>query len=421
MDVVVRLAGATCSWRFAGSARVSAWCDERPWATSGSVLVVVVTGALQRVAIEEVVDGWVRRADGGGTEVRTVAVDIGAGQELARVVGEHFEIPLAVTGRDAVNAIATSLAHSPTVFLANVVAGDAVRVASEALALRDASAKLQPGAALAMLVLTTEPRDDAADLRVGAPIEAVHEVPLGGRHASWRRYLHRRVAWEVAGHYEFARRWNDDFGFESLIVGDDRGVERAFNAAASARLGVVPPAAVARALDSGATGRIADLEADGLIWRPRSRAYLRPTPWFARAVLLSGMSPTRWRMLRGCVVAAPLVQEAMGRCLDLECKVRDLYHEKVGVPTGLEESERAYLEFGAGRHFYQQFYPAECPARPRDQWDFTGLGSVLQHISVPARAMDTLHRLRRLRNALAHGHYVCWRTFELLEELEAAI
>lgn len=74
------------------------------------------------------------------------------------------------------------------------------------------------------------------------------------------------------------------------------------------------------------------------------------------------------------------------------------------------------------------FYPKAHPARPEgddDRWVFAPFGDFLNGLDF-WRSRDAgkrLGRLAGLRNALAHGHYVCWahvrEAVSLIREIES--
>jgi len=56
-----------------------------------------------------------------------------------------------------------------------------------------------------------------------------------------------------------------------------------------------------------------------------------------------------------------------------------------------------------------ELYPEAHPHPPTDAWDFASVGLVAKYAKVPEEQTARLRRVRFLRNAVAHGHYMGWR------------
>ncbi len=422
MNVDVRLAGASATWRFTDSTRFGDWINERPWTGTGAVVRLAITGdQLYDLLLDEIAGG-VRRADAGATGARAVALAvIGA---LTDALSEHYEIPTALERRRRLDALSLAVVRSPEVFLVKCEPDDAAELSRQAEGAREELAKLQPGAALVVAIFTPRAVDPTFDLRVGAPIDSSHERRRGGRRANWQAYLHRRLAWEAAGNYDLAHEWNAELSLDELRVGDDDALEGGLNRVALERLHASDQALCARAGDDTTGDELNRLEDVGLVWRPHVRAHARPVPWLARAMLLSAPTSTRAPMLRASVVSGGLMRDAIGRCLDLEARLRGWHQSAIALPSPTNDqgnAERALEAFKAGSHHDCQFYPSDCPARPKTAWAFSEFGRFLSHATLPPSRRRAAEALRQLRNSLAHGHYVSWRTFEVLEEIESRL
>jgi hypothetical protein len=150
------------------------------------------------------------------------------------------------------------------------------------------------------------------------------------------------------------------------------------------------------------------MEAVGLFWRPVGEPRPRPTPWWSRAVLCEGYSGPLRYLFRSCLVCAPIAREVLVRCFDLEAGDRAYCSPYQGASDN-PEPERRYEEFLRGYQGSEaQFYPRCCPAVPRCASDFATYGNILACLPAGLPRRSERHRLRLVRNTVAHGHYISW-------------
>jgi hypothetical protein len=135
-------------------------------------------------------------------------------------------------------------------------------------------------------------------------------------------------------------------------------------------------------------------------------------------LLLQGVREKAHHLLRPCLVAAPLANELIRRCFDLEAWVVAVVRSRTqGDPP--EEAVRRRALFEAGRGWDCRYYPSSTPAAPPDAWGHVTFGEAIK--GVLDRRDSPQERLRKLRNALAHGHYVSWTSVTDLAEIEAEL
>jgi hypothetical protein len=171
-----------------------------------------------------------------------------------------------------------------------------------------------------------------------------------------------------------------------------------------------------RTLQALRTGRLA--------WRPGGVAHLSPVPWAARAFALEHKVPAHMEtLLRGCMICAPVAKEVVSRCLDLEAYVRAWHGSDLVGPFPEPATEQlASFERRSPQVIESRFYPANSPAAVLvDATAFMTFGEFLAQLQPKGGRKDALHRLRRLRNSVAHGDYVSWESLKLLEELEGLL
>jgi hypothetical protein len=140
---------------------------------------------------------------------------------------------------------------------------------------------------------------------------------------------------------------------------------------------------------------------------------LTPFPWMARALLLRGAaSGSTVRALRAEITCRPLSEQVLNRCFAVEACLRGRLPESLPVPPpALQESYDRFAARGAlGPSLVAELYPTLHPRPPSDGWDFASIGMVADYVpAAEANEWKLFHRVRLLRNAAAHCHYMGWR------------
>jgi hypothetical protein len=131
-------------------------------------------------------------------------------------------------------------------------------------------------------------------------------------------------------------------------------------------------------------------------------------------------------LLRGALVCVPLANELLSRCQELELQVKAGVAGSPDVQTiGLPDEVRKLWDRYCSDQDQTTRYPAGHPSPPRgieDAWTFASLGAFLREPTSPLgrRCTDSEQLLSRLRNTLAHGHYVSWLHVKMMKQtLEA--
>ncbi len=106
------------------------------------------------------------------------------------------------------------------------------------------------------------------------------------------------------------------------------------------------------------------------------------------------------------------------RCLEAEGLARGLLLGTLrGAPSLADEEDLRAFKRTEPRSA-REWYPATCPGVPEDAWDMATFNDVLFAATISLDLKDTLHDLRRLRNGLAHGHYVSWAMVNAMGVIE---
>lgn len=425
MLIDVGLAGVQLTWRFGRTDAETRWLDSRPWSNRGGVLTLRVGGPAGGDAVGASVLDRVRQIEGSrfarDVFATSTELDLPMSDALAQIrrwleVGE----PRSAAERLASTAAALREVERVWVVQAQKLHEMPTRFPDELRNVLEALQKLDPRARAAVVLLDNVARkSEAIDLRRGMPIAG---IGVGMPVALWDWYVHHRLAWESGGDIDRAQRWQD--ALSSVRRGDDDGIEVRLNEAADVALNELPSrtrevllACAGRPIDVGGVARWLEEDAlEPLAWDPSG--VLEPLPWVARALLRrTGYSSPARGALRAALVCAPLRDLVVARCLAWEGQVRG-----ARVPAG-QPSERTrsiFAQFERGSGVERSGYPRGSPAVPRSAWEFASLGEFIAALP-PTRTTATMHEVRRLRNAMVHGHHVSWATLVQVDALETAL
>jgi hypothetical protein len=426
MNVPVALACHNANWRFRGSSELDDWLSGRPWKDRGGTSVLRIGSASMGEKLARAISWAVRGLDDGEREPHIPVLRFPSESAtplllLQEATGtaprgneeqQHRELASALQAWTTVAVVLPPEATAPAQF---------VRQTGELIGqLRKASPEAR--ATLVFLDTAAFPLlSDPLDFTVGGPSDPV----LGFDKELWKAYVHARLAWETGGDLARALAW-DALGFQRLGVGADDSLENLLNQRAEEEYRRLPPPMQARAQEAVkqvvkrvAKPNFAGLMECGAFWKPPGESGPRPTPWLARAMLRLNLAPEAAFLLRSCLVCAPLAREVLGRCFDLEARERAVGFANRGTLPPPPDAVERFKRFSEKQpDTGAEFYPADCPARPSDPWAFTVFGEFLNSLPFDRDRRNFTNGLRTLRNALAHGHYICWAVLSALRKLE---
>lgn len=429
MNVAVSLARHSSQWRFRGSPGLENWLARRPWAEAGGVRTLLLDSEVSAAAVLEGVRRAVLAADGASSGVLVLPMVAGAEDSFWATLQRELELPVVSDDRSGKQAVAQYLQGRPPSVL--LCAPSSVHPASAwhetAVRLCDGLAKEALPSALTVVFLahgsswSSHPFDDFTQ---GEPVEPVLGLHTEAAQLLWPRYVHTRVAWESGGRPTVAARIDDALG--SVAPANDSALERGLGDAAQTLWSEVVGDArqlLFDWLEAGALSQDARrsvLLHTGLIWQPSIGAHPQPTPWVARALLLTEKRSAPQRaLLRGGLVCQPLSLELLGRCFALELRLR----ARAGALVNRKPPQEAQDYFANFQNLQQSFtrllYPGGTPALPEDAWGFASLGQLLHALNVPHHS--EVKELGELRNALAHGHYAGWAAVQSMRNVEARL
>jgi hypothetical protein len=246
--------------------------------------------------------------------------------------------------------------------------------------------------------------------------------PVGGGGLSiierWSAYVHERVAWHAGGSLDVVA----DLAavLHSVACGDDDALEDALDGHARQAVEELDSVLLQRlrsdlapALNNPALCVPLGLEGPNL-------GGARPNPWLARGLLLVEPKHPRRRSLRSLQTCRPLANRLLGRCMDLEQDVRD---QLLAVTPSLPPSDRALAQIRSlrddPRHPDNQLTP-RGRAPLQEPWDVVDFNAIVK-LELEPRRRDQLHRLRRTRNALAHGVEVGWNALAMVNNIASEL
>lgn len=418
MRLRLPLAGKALSWRFTALEQLESWLGQQPWLGRGGALALRVSGPRQAQWLLGPIDAAIRAADAGASNVIVRVASPAPSFDLGDVLRDALELDVDPGSRPSLERLARLAQAQPFVVLVDATASDAAaarRLSDGLQQVMDAAAKLTPGAALTALVMHHGPLwAGGAELPLdgGEPCEALLDTVFERDIDLWRAYIHFRLAWEAAGSTDLALLWGEALEASSLGFGDDDHLEKLLSELAlrayrdiseeQRELADVCMVTPSEAVSSKELSRQA-LERRCLWTRC---GVTRVVPWLARVGLMGSPTPALRAQLRWCLVCAPIRQELLSGCLDIESAARASHWREHGDPPAEARGDWEAFKLGDPSKG-AQFYPPSSPARPDGPFAFVDLGAFLAGARLGA-VSSALHRLRVLRNHLAHGHQASW-------------
>lgn len=416
MNIPVELAGDLRRWRTLDGEQISRWVQSGPWFNEPRRLVVRAPVDLMPYFVE-VVRAEVRGSREWGETVRVDELSSSTtADSFSRLVSFWMDVE-APNLRVLVEALGRLTDAHPRLFI--VCLAETVSVPlwlDDAQRVLDVYSKTTEDPAVGLLVIV-----GARDLPAGS-VRADVAWPADGAGAGprerWWAYVHERVAWHAAGSLDVVASTAPRL--VGLQDGDDHGLEDALDDQARDVVGSLDLALRDRLQDDlkPATNNPALCLPAGLLGPGVQVA--RPAPWLARGLLLLKPDHPRRRFLLSLRTCRPLANRLLGRCMDLEQDARDrlLLHPpgREAPSNAVEQAQRLRTD---EHHLEHQLSPRGRSPN-KEAWDVADFNSVIR-LEPDHRVRRQLHRLRKIRNALAHGGEVGWRALLLVDELASEL
>lgn len=429
MLVDVTLAGYTSSWAFAGSKKFNAWADTKPWISDGGICVIRTAGSDYYDFLFSSIGRTVRgiQGDGGRFDVRRI--------ECGGFLGTPFSALLSALGIapnlgvfEARDPIRDYLQCRPTAFV--FVELEPVDPADWEVLVNLIEHYRKASKSVCICAVVLDPRgvvhsEPMCDFTVGRTTHQVLAEAADVEEAAlWPAYLHQRLCWEAGGNIGYALSLSRQIS--EARTGDDDQVEEWFQSHSAQSMSHQPAfddlkelVALGPSLLQTNQQRADVLRCNlllrQLLWRPPGMQSLRVVPWASRVLLVQQSVPDCqvWT-LRHSLVCAPLATEILALCLQSESHIRAKLHGRGSIDSISSQTHESYERFKSGEDEFV-VYPNKHPAPPHnsgDIWAFASLGETLR--ACPKSAVSDLYRSTvRLRNCIAHGHYVGWHQVKI--------
>ena len=425
MLLEISIAGYASHWTFRGSRTFSTWTEARPWLREGGLCVVRTESAEVGDLMISSICRAVHGANGGESRLDIRRLEVGgqAGTPTRALLRE-FELDPTISPFQARDKIRTCLLDRSFLLVFIEAAPVGPNDWEEIVSLLEHYRKSTNPVRLSAVVIDgrgavrSEP---VCDFLNGRPTHHVLSDVSSAMDEGqlWPAYLHHRAAWEAGGCLSYTMSLGSNLARGN--AGDDESVEVALQTHANERLAghvgrqlLCELAGLGAGVERPDQGRLRSLRAEllalNLLWRPPSMNSLHVVPWAARALLAIPRIPKKQIFaLRHHLVCAPMAGEILSLCLQFESQIQtNLY--------GRQDRGRISTQTVANQDRFRSgdddfvVYPRAFPALPNtadDVWAFASLGENLK--SCPTAAVPDLYwQTLRLRNAIAHGHYVGW-------------
>ncbi len=425
MQLEISSAGYASNWTFRGSRTFSTWAEAKPWSHEGGLCVI----RTESTDVADLVIPSIRRAVHGANsgearlDVRRLEVGGEAGTPTQALLRD-FELDQTISPFEARDKIRACLLDRSFVLVFVEVAPVDVGDWEAIVGLLEYYRKSTNPARLSAVVIDSRGvvrSEPVCDFLNGRPthyvLSEVSSTMDEGLH--WPAYLHHRAAWEAGGCLSYATSVGSEL--PRGAAGDDEAIEVALQAHANDHLlGHAGRQLLCELVGLGSGGarpsptRLRGLQGDllamSLMWRPPSMSSLHVVPWAARALLaMPGLPRKQVWALRHHLVCSPVAGEILSLCLRFESQIQTKLHGRQDCGKLSAQTISNQNRFKSGSDDFI-VYPRAFPALPDtadDVWAFASLGENLKSCpvgAVPDLYWDTL----RLRNAIAHGHYVGW-------------
>jgi hypothetical protein len=418
------LCGYDSDWDFAGGQALRSALELAPWASGGGVLRLCVDGLVAWASLVESLRQTVAAIDqASGAAVVDVSIEPGGAPGQAVALAFGLSGTSAGTPVDLVDSGVFD--RQATVLVLGSVDGvsELFDYADTLHAAATRRTRALPPQVIACGSSVNSSRP-SLDFRCGWPAHRLLDpTPVGTE--LWPRYLHARLGWEAGGAPDRAEEL-ERFLPQPLLHGDDERLDSALNAAALEMVSRLDQAMVDQAkswsreiaLGNKSRSRAPDeITREGCAWTPPGTRAHRPSPWFARALLVDGrrVEERHRRALRVAALCWPLAQELLGACVRIEASARARVSSSSLEGFGDGDQLEAEFEQGWGA---ARFYPPTSPLRPQDQAAFGSPGALKRAARDHSPELGRhVARLQEVRNALAHGHNPGWVAVQAVDSL----
>ncbi len=416
MNVTLQAERLRAVWRLHDACRLDQWCDGRPWELQGAVFAAVVPDSLQGAS--EILEQIARtiRHHASGYRLTRLCPPPTTEASVYECLAHWAQVPFNGM-RDLAGIIGRSLNASARIFLCPATNSlQRVLWHEQCVVLSELCSKI---AGEAFCAVITSPPDSLTHANVARfdlawPVDA---APASSEYERWNSYVMERIAWHCGGAIDHAKALA--LSLSRVSMGDDAAIEKLFDHDAC-RAYALMPAEWRQRVETLPLRCAADSTlclAPGLLGAASAPQLI---PWIARATLHQIPLHPQRRALRASVICRPLAMRLLGRCLILEAHVKDRVLKNacdtVPIPDSCAQDTIVAFErvIGVRKGLEQDLVPVGHPM-PEHPWELATLGTLQYHFPSCPESVD---RLRRIRNAIAHGVPVGWAAAKMIDRLE---
>ncbi len=417
----MHITGSSAAWDLRDSLELARWLNAQPWEKAcGETIALRLDIQDNDCHIESLLTRHIAAHASHMPGMCVLRLEETA-SSLRRELAAGYELSAGHNAWDFMPQLAQCLGGQPLIALVHLapVFTDTSFLESELQQITDAARKSSAALRLHFIFFLgpfqTIGSVRTLDLTTGEPRTELFGSSTTPKAARWAAFTHLRLAWECAG--KPLSTLASDIWWRSQsapTIGSESELEAVLNSHAR-HVGSTEDKSiiesVRRLLRKSTFGsEIIELARRGLLWKSHPDAAFTVAPWLARLWLQQGCSDRERSLLRNSLNCVWLSRDILFRCLAMENSVRQRHTLLSGVPTSPpSEDARKSLHIACTEASSMSAYPSGHPCQPdfnRDGWHYASLGEWdAAHPAAPAFWRD----LRRLRNALAHEHYVGWR------------
>ena len=421
MNPLLHITGNSAAWELRDSLALARWLSSQPWeGACGDVVALRLDAEDSDRLMESLLIQHISAHANSTPGISVLRLE-GATSSLRCELAAEHELSAGHSAWDFMPQLAQCQGGRPLIVLVHLAPThiDTSILETELQQLTDAAQK-SPVALRLIFVFFLGPSQAIGsvrtlDLSTGEPRTELFGLGNSQKSARWAAFTHLRLAWECAG--QPLSTLASDLWWQGQAgppVGSESELEASLNAHAG-HVGSRHEKSIIESVrqvlrKSSPSPETVDLARRGLLWKCHPGAAFSVVPWLARLWLQRGCTERERPLLRNSLNCAWLSRDLLSRCLTLENRIRHRQALDMGFPTSPpSEDARRPLNIACNDASSMSAYPVGHPCPPdakRDDWLYASFGEwEAAHPAAPGFWRDLL----RLRNTLAHEHYVGWR------------
>jgi len=421
VNPLLHITGSSAAWELRDSLPLARWLNAQHWERAcGDVIALRLDAEDSDRQMESLLIQHISTHANSIPAISVLRLE-GATSSLRRELAANHELSAGHSAWDFMPQLAQSQGGRPLIVLVHLASAhtDTSILRTELQQLTDAAQKSSAALRLIFVFFLGPSHTIGSvrtlDLSTGEPRTELFGLGDSQKAARWAAFTHLRLAWECAG--QPLNTLASDVWWQSQptpTVGDESELEMTLNAHAwhvGSRHDKSIIESVRQVLRKSSPGtETVDLARRGLLWKCHADTAFTVVPWLARLWLKRGCTERERPMLRNSLNCAWLSRDLLSRCLALENRVRHRQVLYSGFPANPpSEDARRPLNIACNDPSSMSACPCGHPSPPEaryDDWLYASFGEwESAHPAAPGFWRDLL----RLRNTLAHEHYVGWR------------